>query len=187
MPSEGTGGQGLTVATRARSTRRQTQHVAGDRVQRCSGSHFALRVLGHALNHRAWRRRLPAVCKRTRVQLREHLRAMVGLATEHDSIAPAERLETVLYRAQAAVHRDRQLRELVPEAFHDVETQRGHRAVFAGRKTAEHRLARMHDDMAAPRLSNARDEYRQPLVVLFSEIGDRTAECQSLRPLRCAL
>ena len=99
-------GYPLTELSRAGPAGVQTQHVPGDRGRVFAGRDLALRIRCHALEQsiRIWR--LPAVGEHPLVQLGEHCGPVIGLAPEHDPVAPAERLGTLLGGAQAAVDAD---------------------------------------------------------------------------------
>src|SRR5882762_9800276 len=96
--------EGASVVARARLAGIQTQHMAGNRGEPPAGGQLALRVTLHAQDERLARGCGAGTSRMQRLlQLGEHVWAVVGLAPEHDAVAPAERLERRVWLAQTAV------------------------------------------------------------------------------------
>src|SRR5256714_9224266 len=86
----------------------QAEHVARDGGEVPAGGELALRVTLHARDERLAGGCGAGTGMQRALQLGEHVRPVVGLAPEHDAVAPAERLEHRGRLAQTAVDHDRQ-------------------------------------------------------------------------------
>src|SRR5687767_8004283 len=100
-------------------------------------------------------------------ELGEEVGVVIGLSADHDAIELLQELPRGVHRANPAVDDDLQGRKVIAQAPNDLVTQRGYLAIVLWRETAQHSLARMHDEFLATRRGNRGDECMQALVVAF--------------------
>src|SRR5882762_2418359 len=86
----------------------QAEHVARDCGEAPAGGELALGVTLHASGERLARGCGAGTRMQRPLQFGEQVRPVVGLAPEHDAVAPAERLDHRARLAQTPVDHDRQ-------------------------------------------------------------------------------
>src|SRR5882762_5449617 len=100
--------QRAPVVARPRLAAVQAEHVARDRGEVPAGGKLAFGVSLHASDERLARGGGAGTSVQRLLQLGEHVRAVVGLAPEHDAVAPGERFDHRARLAQPPVDHERQ-------------------------------------------------------------------------------
>src|SRR5207248_6440928 len=89
----------------------EAEHVARDRGEGLAAGELARDITFHPGDLRFARGHLARPGVERAMQLREQIGAVISLASEHDAVAPGERVEHHARQAQASVDHDRQSRD----------------------------------------------------------------------------
>ena len=98
---------------------------------------------------------------------RHQHRIVIGRAAQHHAVDHRQFALDHRPVRKPAIEHDRQRRKVTLQSMHDVVAQPRDFAVFLRRQSLQHRIARMHDEHAAPRRRQGTDEIADQAVVVI--------------------